>query len=68
MKDQKNQIIPSFPTGPAKGGMPGASMEMTDKIKALFQEHHKKNHLDENGEWKNHLKEKGFQYMKKHMK
>jgi hypothetical protein len=48
--------------------MPGASMKMSGKIKALFQEHHKKFHLDENGEWKEHLKEKGFSYMKKKMK
>ncbi|MCX6287140.1 MAG: hypothetical protein NTY96_08495 [Bacteroidetes bacterium] len=68
MKDQKKRVTPPLPIGPAKGGKPGPAMEMTDKIKALYQEHHKKFHLDENGEWKKKLKEKGFQFMKKHMK
>ena len=68
MKNQPKRVPPNPQIEPAKGGMPGVPLVMTDKIKALYQEHHKKNHLDENGEWKNHLKEKGFQYMKKHMK
>jgi hypothetical protein len=68
MKNQPKRVPPTPQFGPAKGGKPGASMEMTDEIKALFQKHHKKFHLDKNGEWKEHLKEKGFEYMKKHMK
>jgi hypothetical protein len=68
MENQKKRLISIPPMGPATGGMPGASMKMSGKIKALFQEHHKKFHLDENGEWKEHLKEKGFSYMKKKMK
>ena len=66
MENKKQPTIPFPPMGPATGGTPGTSFKMTDKIKKLFHEHHIKFHLDENGEWKEHLKEKGFEYMKKH--
>jgi hypothetical protein len=68
MENKKIPAIPKMPLMPPSDGTPGISFQMTDKIKKLYREHHEKCHLDENGEWKEHLKEKGFEYMKRHMK
>ena len=53
---------------PEKPGMPNVSftgMEMVGKMKKQLWDHHKKFHLDDNGEFKPHLVEKGLKLMKK---
>ncbi len=53
---------------PEKPAMPGVSfqgMEMVGKMKEQLWDHHKKFHLDANGDFKPHLMEKGLKLMKK---
>jgi len=77
------QPAAGFPVGgmPGMGGMPNMpKMQNVQKMPNInldnfkmskFMEeqmdHHKKHHLDENGDCKPHLKKEGFKYYKKYM-
>jgi len=53
---------------PEKPGMPNVGfkgLEMVGNMKEQLWEHHKKFHLDANGDFKPHLVEKGLKLMKK---
>ncbi len=65
MENQKKSSVPSLPKGSSLGSMAGKAPKMPDHIAALIKEHHEKSHLDENGQWKDHLKKKGIEYIKK---
>ena len=61
--------LPSMPPMPPMPTMPTISLEGF-KMAGFMEEqmeHHKKHHLDANGDCKPHLKEEGFKFMKKFM-
>jgi hypothetical protein len=67
MENQKKNFYPNFPKMPAKMNMPKKSGEsepgkMPDPTK---WNHHIKNHLDENGNWKPKLVALGLAHWRK---
>ena len=69
-KLQKTASAKSTKALPEKPKLPNVGfngMKMVDGMKEQLWDHHKKFHLDANGDFKPHIKEKGLKLMKKFM-